>query len=155
MDQGSSINCVHTHIGTEVCAYQMVYSIGWGSANFTIKGFVAILAESQLLSSAMVVPKQPQVICSLMNVVFQKNFIYKKRQQVGCGSQLWFANLCLEELVGYPSKCSPLRSGVGSSTKMAINKWVNGTPLEDFRGDENGNGCYYQCRGTTLLLHWC
>lgn len=104
MDHGSSINCVHTHRGTEVCAYQMVCSIGRGSANFTIKGFVAIEAESQLLSSAMVAPKQPQVICSLMNTVFQKNFIYKKRHQVGCDSQLWFANLCLEELVGYPSK---------------------------------------------------
>lgn len=35
---------------------------------------------------------------------------------------------------------------------MAFNSWVNGTPLKDFLGDENGNGCYYLVQGNQLVI---
>lgn len=58
----------------------------------------------------------------------------------------------LEELVGYSSKFSPLRSGMGTSTKIVINKWVKGTPLKAFLGAENGKGCHHLVQGNPLVV---
>lgn len=41
---------------------------------------------------------------------------------------------------------------VDASPKMAINKWVNGTPLKAFLGDENGNECYYLVQGNQHVI---
>lgn len=41
---------------------------------------------------------------------------------------------------------------MSASTKMAINKRINGTLLKAFLGDENGNGGYHPVQGNQLAI---
>lgn len=54
--------------------------------------------------------------------------------------------------MGYRSKCLSLWSGTGASTKIAINKWVNGIPLKAFHGAENGNGYHWLVQGNQCIV---